>query len=177
MKCQKCDKPATFHITEVINAAAVELHLCDEHAYQYLHQNDAQSPSDAGNHSIPQEIVEEDRIEEDADLKDMTDELEESDFECCPCCKLSFLDFRKSGKFGCENDYRAFRDRIEPLLIGIHGAKTHIGKRPARFHSPDSGAQLVRLRCELNDAVATEDYERASVLRDKIKALEEKAKE
>ncbi|MBQ3822269.1 MAG: UvrB/UvrC motif-containing protein, partial [Thermoguttaceae bacterium] len=35
----------------------------------------------------------------------------------------------------------------------------------------------VRLRCELNDAVATEDYERASVLRDKIKALEEKAKE
>ena len=41
MKCQKCDKVATYHFTDLINACPEELHLCDTHAYEYLHQNDA----------------------------------------------------------------------------------------------------------------------------------------
>ena len=30
MKCQKCDKPATFHITDLIDGKPNELHLCEE---------------------------------------------------------------------------------------------------------------------------------------------------
>lgn len=40
MKCHKCGRKATFHITEMIDAQKVELHLCDEHANEYLHQHD-----------------------------------------------------------------------------------------------------------------------------------------
>ena len=35
MKCQQCDKSATFHITELTGGKPQELHLCEEHARQY----------------------------------------------------------------------------------------------------------------------------------------------
>ena len=36
MKCQQCDKQATFHITELTGGKPQELHLCEDHARQYL---------------------------------------------------------------------------------------------------------------------------------------------
>ena len=37
MKCQKCAKPATFHITDIIEKGKHrEYHFCDEHARQHL---------------------------------------------------------------------------------------------------------------------------------------------
>ena len=37
MKCQKCAKPATFHITDIIEKGKHrEFHFCDEHARQHL---------------------------------------------------------------------------------------------------------------------------------------------
>ena len=37
MKCQRCEKPATFHITELAgDELPDELHLCEEHARLYL---------------------------------------------------------------------------------------------------------------------------------------------
>ena len=37
MKCQKCAKPATFHITDIVEKGKHrEFHFCDEHARQHL---------------------------------------------------------------------------------------------------------------------------------------------
>ena len=36
MKCQKCAKPATFHITDIEQGKPREYHFCDEHARQHL---------------------------------------------------------------------------------------------------------------------------------------------
>ena len=183
MKCQKCDKVATFHITEVINAHPEELHLCDDHAYEYLHQNDAKHSPDPKSHPKPSNPYGDvqgygHEYDENADcsaeeigLKDFTEELEASDDVFCKCCELTFLDFRKTGKFGCENDYSAFKERIEPLFLSIHGAVEHVGKRPSRFKADNSGATLVSLRNQLAEAIRFEKYEQASVLRDKINAL------
>lgn len=188
MKCQKCDKVATFHITEMNDSSQPEeLHLCDEHAYEYLHKNDAKNADederscgcscgsecscgddcecDCENASSADE-------ENDASLKELTEDLMETDFQSCPCCGLGFQEFRKTGRLGCANDYRAFQDRLDPFLLSVHGASEHVGKTPRRRGVVvDYGPTLVRLRNELVDAVATEDYERASVLRDKIKEL------
>ena len=39
MKCQKCTKPATLHITEVLPEEKYEeLHLCEECANKYLYE-------------------------------------------------------------------------------------------------------------------------------------------
>ena len=36
MKCQKCAKPATFHITDIERGKPREYHFCDEHARLHL---------------------------------------------------------------------------------------------------------------------------------------------
>jgi protein arginine kinase activator len=36
MKCQKCDRAATFHITDLIDGTPNELHLCEECAQAFL---------------------------------------------------------------------------------------------------------------------------------------------
>ena len=37
MKCQQCEKPATFHITELTGGEPQELHLCEDHARRVPH--------------------------------------------------------------------------------------------------------------------------------------------
>ncbi len=178
MKCQKCDRVATFHITEMTDARPKELHLCDQHAYQYLHQNSSQDTSLSDERRCANDYdgdgfgYEEENNK--AGLKELTEDLENSDFVACPCCGIGLLDFRKTGRLGCAKDYRAFRSRLEPLLFSVHGSTEHCGKRPTRQVSLDSGAQLVRLRNDLNEAIEIEDYELASKLRDRIKELSSK---
>ena len=41
MKCQHCERPATFHITELTDEVPDELHLCEEHARGNLIQVEA----------------------------------------------------------------------------------------------------------------------------------------
>ena len=192
MKCQKCDKVATFHITEMTDSQPEELHLCDKHAYEYLHKNNANKEDEAeeneeeargcgcGSECSCGDACECDRDcenessdeENDASLKELTEDLMETDFQACPCCGLGFQEFRKTGRLGCANDYRAFQERLDPFILSVHGASEHVGKAPRRRGIVvDYGPTLVRLRNELHDAVATEDDERASVLRDKIKEL------
>ncbi len=156
MKCQKCDKIAIIHITEMIDATPRELHLCLEHANEYLHGGKGLDDVDV------------------ASLQDTADELVNDDFQLCPYCAHSFQDFRKTGKLGCGGDYRIFFERLEPLIFGIHGALEHGGKRPKRLGEVAKiGPSIVRLRYDLQDAVEVEDYERAAMLRDRITTLEE----
>jgi len=134
------------------------LHFCDKHAYLYLHQNG----------KTPDELD-----ELGVSLQDATDELVADDFQICPCCGVSFQDFRRDGLLGCAADYSTFRELLEPLLASIHGSTRHVGKRArSSATSNERNASLVRLRNELRDAVEVEDYERASLLRDQILALQ-----
>lgn len=169
MKCQKCNKPATFHITEILDDSPVDLHFCEKHAQEYLRQN-------AG----PQGAADDDsslsgfnpKGKNDSPLQKTAQELMEADFQSCPYCGMGFQEFRKTGRLGCPNDYTCFGELLDPLLFSIHGDTEHVGKRPAKYASTDQRTLLVRLRHELDDAISIEDYERASRLRDRIKALE-----
>lgn len=160
MKCHKCGRTATFHITEMINAQKVELHLCEEHAAEYLHQNDIFA-NDSNDNSAKE-------------LQETTDSLMLDDFQTCPCCGATLQDFRKDGLLGCAHDYVVFRERLEPFFLALHGKLKHVGKRPRHAGEKDLGVSLVRLRNLLADAVQIEDYETASKLRDEIAALEKK---
>lgn len=31
-KCDKCDRPATYHAVEIVKGKKIEKHLCDQHA-------------------------------------------------------------------------------------------------------------------------------------------------
>lgn len=166
MKCNRCEKPATFHITERVGEKEQweEVHLCEECAREYLsHPSEAEAQD-----SLSGALAEHLKIGETAE------DLENVDQRTCPVCGITFHEFRHQGRLGCPHDYVCFEEQLEPLVANIHGQTTHKGKRPrsAGSRNADTQTQLIRLRRELREAVQTEDYERASVLRDEIRRIE-----
>lgn len=163
MKCDKCDKPATVHLTEIIGGQKTEKHLCEDCAAgegitiksnvpisQLLEDFILQtSPTDPGK---PQERPE---------LR-------------CEVCGLTFSEFRSSGLLGCPHDYDAFEPALDGLLERTHeGVTQHVGKLPRRAGADQRKTnQMLRLRADLRRAIAAEDYERAAQIRDRIKELE-----
>ncbi len=165
MKCQHCEKPATFHITELTEPSGpIIVHLCEEHARIYLSQDSADAPTNALAGMLAKQLK----------FEQTTEELAQKDRKTCPVCGISFAEFRKSGRLGCGYDYVCFREDLEPLLVNIHGSKVHKGKRPnRRSGSPDRQHQLIVLRREMKDAIQQEKYERAGEIRDRIQRIED----
>ncbi len=166
MKCQQCDNPATFHITELTSGTPQELHLCEEHARDYLAPSQDEMPA-----AVPALAG---VLAQHLAVGETAEELARLDRQSCPVCGITFLEFRKLGRLGCPHDYICFTKELEPLLVSIHGETEHIGKVPLR--SPggaEEQTQLIRIRREMKEAVGNEDYERASELRDEIRKIEE----
>lgn len=160
MKCQKCTKAATLHITEVLGEDQFEeLHLCEECAQKYLYepqQQKAGGPKGAGPGALPEG--------EEGELPNRE----------CPVCGIKFVEFRNSGRLGCPHDYQEFRDELTPLLENIHGETRHCGKTPRRLpQNKQTQGELVQLRKQLHQAVTKENYEEAARLRDLIRQMEE----
>jgi protein arginine kinase activator len=164
MKCQKCDKTATFHITELTGGKPQELHLCEEHAKEYLTQAETEptgAASLAG--ALAQQLA----------VGQTADELSRLDKRTCPVCGITFFEFRNQGRLGCPHDYVCFAKELGPLILNIHGESEHVGKRPKRSAvDTDQQTELIRLRREMKEAIREENYERASALRDEIRNIE-----
>jgi len=96
--------------------------------------------------------------------------------ERCNVCGMSFEDFRESGKLGCGNCYRVFRNRLAPILRRIHGNVEHKGKIPGQ-PADNIIKEIQSLKAKLDDAILNEEYEKAAVLRDKIRELESSSKQ
>ena len=169
MKCNKCEKQATFHITERVGEKQQweELHLCEECAREYLSRpNEGQQDE-----SLASALVQHLKLGQTAE------ELAELDKKTCPVCGITFYEFRHYGRLGCPHDYVCFEEQLEPLISNIHGETIHVGKRPKRAaQNMDKQTRLIRLRRDMREAVQSEDYERASVLRDEIREIEDQAK-
>ena len=155
-KCQRCQSPATLHITEILGPGQFEeVHLCEQCATKY--SQDAPAKSGKG-------------------AKELTAEADEGLFSqhACPQCGIKFVDFRNSGRLGCPHDYDAFREDLAPLLENIHGDTKHCGKTPRRLpQAKQNQTELVQLRKQLTQAIHKEAYEEAARIRDRIRQLEE----
>lgn len=158
MKCNKCPKVATLHITEVVGEEQVEEHhLCEDCAQKYLYEPGSNGAK--GKTAAIEEV-------EEIGIGQMGRE--------CPVCGMKFVDFRNSGRLGCPHDYEAFREDLIPLLENIHGDTRHCGKSPRRLPEVrQTQSELVQLRKQLSQAIHKEAYEEAAQLRDQIRQLEE----
>ena len=168
MKCEKCAKQATFHITDIIEKGKHrEFHFCDDHARQHL------APADEPFESPPiSELAK--KLALNVSAAGTLREPTPADKQVCPICQITFLEFRNSGRLGCPYDYEVFRDELMPLLENIHGETRHSGKVPKRApRNTQQQTTLIQLRNELKRAIAAEDYEAAARLRDKIKGIEQ----
>ncbi len=164
MKCQKCNKPATYHITDIERGQPQEYHLCEEHAREHLDPQ-REAPSEISMSKLAEGLLKGAEA-----LRDPSP----SDTQACPYCQITYLEFRNSGRLGCQHDYEIFRNELLPLLENIHDDARHAGKVPRRApRGTERHTNLMQLRNDLKRAVAAEDYEAAARLRDQIRSLEQ----
>ena len=168
MTCDLCSKnEATVHLTEIINDQTRELHLCE----QCAKEKGSAAAQDFGLGDLLAGL---------ADFGPKTEEGTKTKL-VCPKCGCTYDDFRKSGRLGCGTCYETFRRFLAPLLKRIHGSAKHEGKMPTVAVSAPSAVvegkeDLEVLKERLKAAVASESFEEAIQLRDKIRVLESKLK-
>lgn len=160
MQCDICGKkPATVHLTEIVDEQMNELHLCEECARQKSSQMEQQFG--LGDLLGGLAEFEKPALEKDAaSLK-------------CGKCGLTYADFKKIGRLGCAECYTAFKKYLGPLLKRIHGSNIHFGKSPVRVtRVPKKKVDLQELRTKLQKAIEIEAFEEAARLRDQIREME-----
>ncbi len=174
MTCDLCGKAeASVHLTEIINDQTRELHLCEACA----HEKGAAAAEKFGLAGLLAGLTE----------VGVKGGLRAGENPKCARCGMTYQDFRKSGRLGCGTCYESFHRYLAPLLKRIHGSTEYTGAlsptgaaRQARQAGPGGSSQaesadaLSRLKEQLKEAVAAEQFEEAARLRDKIRALEKK---
>jgi len=89
----------------------------------------------------------------------------------CEGCGLSMPDIAESGKMGCAKCYDTFHAELMPSIERIHGKAQHTGQKPKE--AAPQRDETEELKEQLKAAVESENYERAALLRDKIKQRSE----
>lgn len=160
MICHICkDKVASIRLKEIINDAVTDLHLC--RACYEAREREGTGVTE----SSPADIV--------ASLTGTAKKKAESEQASCPACGTTGADFRENGRLGCSDCYKVFAASLEPVLTRVHGSIEHRGKLPQpAARKLDLKNELRRLQEDLQEAVVSENYERAAKLRDKIKRYE-----
>lgn len=167
MVCERCgQRPATVHVTRVVNGDKNEFHLCGECAAREQEELGVSLETAFPIHHLLGELL---------NYQNWLTGRRDATAEGARCgnCGLTYEEFKRTGLLGCGRCYEAFNAQLEPLLQRVHGAARHIGKAPHRQEGALSVQRQVEgLRRELEAAVAGEEYERAAELRDRIRALE-----
>jgi protein arginine kinase activator len=134
MKCQKCDRPATYHITELTGPTPVEVHLCEQHAQEYLGRgNESSVEMTQAAEQMAQQLAKHMIVGQAAE------EMKRLDQQSCPYCGITFYKFRNQGRLGCPHDYQVFVNNWRPSLrtsmeIRItRGRCLSMGLRPRRL--------------------------------------------
>lgn len=163
MLCDQCLKnQATVHMTTFVNGQVKTVHLCSQCAARKK-----------GTVVIPW-------FSFNDFMSAFYDEEEGADV-VCEGCGTTLAGFRKEGRLGCARCYKTFETSITPILKSIHMSTRHTGKRPGERVTIEPGKEAAageaqsrreRLKKELREAVAVENYEEAARLRDEIALLE-----
>lgn len=155
-QCSHCDKPATIHLTQIINNQIHKVDLCEECPYK-------KGVTDPEGFSLADFL-----IQGQGQMQEGHEEI------VCENCGITPADFRKTGRFGCPVCYEHFRDMLKPMLSNMHKDTLHRGKIPEKAIARLSHQRrLQELEESLQSAVEKENYEEAARLRDQIKEIKE----
>lgn len=150
LKCDLCSKPATVHLTQIVNNKIHKVDLCEACAQ-------AKGVTDPSGFSLA-----------DLLLKASLNPEPTGDVRC-EACGFTAQDFKKTGRFGCPSCYQYFGGLLEPMLDSMHKGIAHTGKVPRRALERRSlHERLSLLETELDSAIKAERYEDAARFRDEI---------
>lgn len=159
--CEVCNtNRANIHITEIVNNAKNEVHLCEECASQKGIMQKVQ-------YSMQNLMV--NAVEQKAGKA-----VKEMQSLRCSNCGLTFQQLRSKVRLGCSHDLEVFKEWMVPFLEKVHdGATSHVGKVPkTASQTAQRENTLLKLKAELEHAIKSEDYEKAAQVRDEIKKVE-----
>ncbi len=165
MMCDECGiRQAKFHLTTIVGEERQERSLCSVCFAKYQKKLPGIDFSDLAGFLSG-------ILEAGASAGESVDD--EFAALACDQCGTTYAEFKKTGMVGCAHCYGAFREPLEALLTRVHGNAQHAGRIPGRVRSGASiRMNIERLRQQLNQAVADEEYEEAAQLRDQIRSLE-----
>jgi protein arginine kinase activator len=163
MKCEICGlKEAVIHIRQIQKESVHELHICEECAQEkgLIREEESELPIT----NLLAGLI---------DGKELPGSAEPG-VGACPRCGMKLSDFRKTGKLGCAECFRAFEADLRSILSQMAARPRHSGKLPPSLSgSVDAAPDSAGLREELKAAVDNEDYEKAANLRDRLRLLED----
>ncbi|MDD2629180.1 MAG: UvrB/UvrC motif-containing protein [Limnochordia bacterium] len=163
MICEKCNKRmATVHLTKIVNNKKSEMHLCQECAKESGELGFTIQPT-FGFQNLISGLFETSQHN-----------LAVAETNRCPLCGMSITDFRNAGRLGCSQCYRTFDNQLLPILHRVQKSTEHTGKVPNRAgEAIKEKRRIEQLRAQLQEAIAREEYEKAAVIRDQLRALED----
>lgn len=159
MLCDSCGKnEANFHYTKIVDGGIEKKHLCEKCASDnYDFDFDKPFSMNKFFTGLIDSIQETQR-----DYTEMK----------CGYCGQTYSEFKRNGKFGCIQCYETFKDKLNPLIRGLHGHNIHRGKIPK---GSNERIFLKReednLKIQLEKAVKEEEFEKAAIIRDKLREL------
>ncbi|MBD1382794.1 UvrB/UvrC motif-containing protein [Metabacillus arenae] len=172
MICQECkERPATFHFKKVVNGEKNEVHICE----QCAQENSEVFLFDGGNgFSINNLLSGLLNFDSPFAAKPEKSFVQNQEVLQCPNCKMTFQQFTKAGRFGCSECYKTFHHQITPILRRVHSGNTaHAGKIPKRIGGNIHLQKRIEdLKKELQELIAQEEFEKAALIRDDIRSLE-----
>lgn len=160
MLCERCKKnEATYHITKIIDNYKQDINLCEKCAKEM---------QEAGTPFSFQDIVSEmlGYITQTAEIERLYDPK-------CSNCGTHLSEFKKNGFLGCSECYIDFENVIGPVIKKVQGSIRHTGKIPGAKTKVDyTDVEIEKLQVMLQQAIKAEEYEKAAIIRDKIKELQ-----
>ncbi len=172
MLCQVCNqRPANVHVTKVINNVRTELHLCQQCARERGELEVFAGPKFAFSNLLAG------LLQSDA-AAGVPVGIPGGSRNVCSTCGLEYPEFMNTGYLGCSECYSQFLPMLRPLIARIHGHAKHTGKVPARAgKAVRFRKELESLREELRTMIEADEYEKAALVRDRIRDLEKAAEQ
>ncbi|GIO22912.1 UvrB/UvrC motif-containing protein [Oceanobacillus sp. J11TS1] len=173
MECQECHKrKATLHFKHIINGQEAKISLCEMCAKKkgYItYPEEGFSLND-----LLSGLFQTEGLNLGSTGTAKANQPKHPQEVRCSSCGRTFTEFKKAGKFGCADCYASFGSKVEPILRRVHAGNTkHTGKIPKRAGKYIQQKQLISSHKEkLKKLIEEEEFEKAAVLRDKIRELE-----
>lgn len=160
--CDQCNKkPATVHLTQIINNNKKEMHLCEDCANKnsLIFGGKFDFEQKFNFHSLLSDLMGDSYVVDKKAVK-------------CQKCGMTQKSIAEGSFLGCAECYEIFQSQVLPMIKRIHGTTQHIGKVPERTSGKAKVIKKMRdLKVALEDAIKKEEFEKAAKIRNEIRSL------
>ena len=162
-ECAHCKKPATIHLTQIIDNEIKKLDFCEDCPFQ-------KGISESDGFSLA-ELLAQGPGPFAETSKNRSGRVPTGQ---CGTCGFTPEDFRKRHRLGCPDCYEDLNHFVGPMIANMQSGTDHHGKVPARhFDAIERDRRIRGLEDALQRAVMEERYEDAAAVRDELAKLRE----